>query len=104
MKKLAVLLSVLMLVAFTSGVSLAKSKAKAAKVHTETGEIVSVDAQTGTAVLKVKGKDQTLKAEPKMLEGLQAGEKVTIQKSGNMIKSIKPVTAPATMKETPKNQ
>jgi len=95
MKKLAMLLSVMMLVAFTSGISVAKTKA--AKVRTATGVVVQVNDQAGTVVIKIHNKDQTLKAEPKMLEGLAAGAKVTIQSSGDMLKSIKPVAGPTTM-------
>jgi len=81
MKKLAILMSVVMVVAFTAGVSLAGTAAKnASKVQMQTGEVV-----------KVNNKNETLKAEPKMLNGITAGEKVTIEKGGDTVKSIKPV-------------
>jgi hypothetical protein len=100
MKKIAILMSVIMLVTMTTGAALAKSK-KAAKVKTLTGEVVKVDAQAGTIVIKANNKDQTLKAEPKLLEGIAAGEKVKVEMTGNMIKSIKKVEAPAKKSETP---
>jgi len=98
MKKLAILLSVVMMVTFTSGVCLAKkAKAtkKAAKVEMLTGEVVNVDAAAGTIVIKAKDKDKTLKAEPKLLEGIAAGEKVKVEVTGDMLKSIKKVETPA---------
>jgi len=98
MKKLAILLSVVMMVTFTSGVCLAKkAKAtkKAAKVEMLTGEVVNVDAAAGTIVIKVKDKDKTLKAEAKLLEGIAAGEKVKVEVTGDMLKSIKKVETPA---------
>jgi hypothetical protein len=98
MKKLAILMSAVMVVAFTIGVSLAAEKP--VKVQMLTGEVVKVDAQKGDIVIKVKNKNHTLKAEPKMLAGITAGEKVTVEKSGNMLKSIKPFETPAKM-ETP---
>jgi hypothetical protein len=95
MKKMAILMSVLMVVAFTAGVSLAAEKP--AKVEKLSGEVVKVDAQKGDIVIKVKNKNHTLKAEPNMLAGITAGEKVTFEKSGKMLKSIKPVETPAKM-------
>ena len=98
MKKLAILLSVIMMVTFTSGVCLAKkAKAthKAAKVEMLSGEVVNVDAAAGTIVIKAKDKDKTLKAEPKLLEGIAAGEKVNVEMTGDTLKSIKKVEAPA---------
>jgi hypothetical protein len=94
MKKIAILMSILMLVTLTSGMALAKEK-KAAKMKIMTGEVVKVDAQTGMIVIKAKNKEHTLKAEPKLLEGIAAGEKVKIELTGNMLKSIKKVEAPA---------
>jgi LEA14-like dessication related protein len=88
MKKLAILMSVVMLVAFTTSVSLAAQKA--AKVKMITGEVVKVDTDKGDLVLKVKNKNHTYKAEPKMLTGITPGEKVTVEESGKMVKSIKP--------------
>jgi uncharacterized protein (DUF2141 family) len=94
MKKLAILMTVVMLVALTAGVSLAAKKA--AKVETLTGEVVKIDAKKGDVVIKVNNKDLTLKAEPNMLAGITVGEKVTIEKSGRTLKSIKPAEAPKT--------
>jgi hypothetical protein len=94
MKKIAILMSVLMLVTLTTGVALAKGK-KAAKMKTLVGEVVKVDAQAGTIVIKVKDKEHALKAEPKLLEGIEVGQKVKIEMTGDMLKSIKKVEAPA---------
>ena len=91
MKKLAILMSILMVVAFTTGVSLAAQKA--AKVKMMTGEVVKVDAEKGNLVIKIKNKNHTLKAEPKMLAGITPGEKVTIEESGKKVMSIKPADA-----------
>jgi hypothetical protein len=88
MKKLAILLSLVMVVAFTASISLAAQKA--AKVQMVTGEVVKVDAEKGDIVLKVNKKNHTYKAEPKMLTEIKPGEKVTIERSGKMVKSIKP--------------
>jgi hypothetical protein len=95
MKKLAILMSIVMLVAFTAGVSPAAQKV--AKVQMMTGDVVKVDATKGSIIIKVNNKNQTLKAEPKMLAGISVGEKVTVEKSGKMLKSIKPVETPAKM-------
>jgi len=88
MKKLAILMSAVVLVAFTTGVTLAAHKV--AKVQMLTGEVVKVDSAKGNLVIKVGNKNQTLKAEPKMLAGITPGEKVPIEKSGKTLKSIKP--------------
>jgi len=98
MKKLAILMSVIMLVTLTAGVCLAKGKKAAkpaVKVEILSGEVVNVDAQAGTIVVKVQDKEHSLKAEPKLLEGIAAGQKVNIETTGDMLKSIKKVEAPA---------
>jgi hypothetical protein len=100
MKKIAILMSVLMLVTLTSGMALAKGK-KAAKMKSLTCEVVKVDDQAGTIVIKAKNKERTLKAEPKLLEGIAAGEKVKIEMTGDTLKSIKKVEAPAKKVEAP---
>lgn len=98
MKKLAILMSVVMLLTLTAGACLAKEKKAAqpaVKVEAVNGEVVNVNAQAGTIVIKANDKEQTLKAEPKLLEGIAAGQKVNIEKTGDMLKSIKKVEAPA---------
>ncbi|MBL7179483.1 MAG: hypothetical protein ABIK98_14205 [Pseudomonadota bacterium] len=97
MKKLAILMSVLMLITLTAGISMAKEKKAPApaKLESLSGEVVKVDAAKGEIVIKADGKDQTLKAEPKLLEGIAAGQKVSIEKSETTLKSIKKVEAPA---------
>jgi hypothetical protein len=91
MKKLAILMSLVMVVAFTASISLAAQKA--GKVKMMTGEVVKVDADKGDLVIKVKNKNHSFKAEPKMLTGITPGEKVTVEESGKMVKSIKPAAA-----------
>jgi hypothetical protein len=88
MKKLAILMSVVMLLTFTLGVAIAAEK-KAQKVVTLSGDVVKVDAATGKITVKAKGKDITLTGEKTMLEGIAAGDKVTLEKSGHTLKSIK---------------
>ena len=102
MKKLATLMSVVLLVAFTAGVSLAVPKAT--KVEMLSGEVVKVDAKKGDIVIKVGNKNEALKAEPKMLAGIFAGEKVTIEKSGKTLKSIKPAEVPVHTEASAKTQ
>jgi len=88
MKKLAILMSVFMLVALTAGFALAEEK-KAAKMEVLTGQVVAVDTAAGTIVIKVGDKEQTLKAEAKLLEGIAAGDKVSLEKAGDDVKSLK---------------
>ena len=52
---------------------------------------------------------RNMRAEPKMLVGITAGEKVTIEKTGKTLKSIKKFEAPAKFeapikKEAPKTE
>ena len=100
MKKIAILMSVLMLVTLTTGAALAKEK-KVAKVKSLTGKVVKVDALAGTIVIKAKKKEQTLKSEPKLLEGISAGEKVKVEFTGDMLKSIKKVKTLAKKAKAP---
>jgi len=93
MKKIAILMSVLMLIALTAGITMAKEK-KAAKLEAMSGEVVKVDAKAKSIVIKVDGKDVTLKADAKLLEGIAVGDKVNIEESGKVLKSIKKVEAP----------
>ena len=88
MKKLALILSIIMLAALTTGTAFAKNK-KAEKVEVLTGEVVSVDTANGNIVIMSNDKQNTLKAQPKMLEGIMAGQYVTIEKTGDAVKSIK---------------
>ena len=88
MKKMAMLMVLVMAVAFAAAPLMAAEKAT--KVQSVSGEIVKIDAAKGTLVVKIKDKNQSLKAEPQMLEGISVGQKVTIQKSGAIVKSIQP--------------
>ena len=89
MKKIAILMALVMMVAMTAGVALAKEKAP--KLVTLSGEVVKVDAATGMIVIKAENKDQEFKAEPKLLEGIGVGQKVTANVSGDKLASIKPI-------------
>jgi hypothetical protein len=94
MKKMAIIMSVLMLIAFTAGITLAAQARKAAKVETIQGNVVKVDAAAGQIVVSVQNKEQTLKAKKQLLGSVKAGDMVSIEKTGNTVKSIKVVTAP----------
>ena len=94
MKKIAILMSVVMLIVLTAGFAMAAEK-KAPKLATLSGEVTQVDAAAGTISVMVKGKEMALKAEAKQLEGIAVGDKVTIKEAGGMLKSIKKAKAPA---------
>jgi hypothetical protein len=93
MKKIAILMSVMMLLVLTTGAAMAAEK-KVAKVVTMTGDVVKVDATAGTITIKAENKEHSFTAEPKLLEGITVGEKVTFEKSGTMLKSIQKVPTP----------
>jgi len=88
MKKLALVLSVFMLVAMSTGIVLAAEK-QAAKLDKIEAQVVSIDAKVGQIVITANNQKETLKADPKLIEGIAVGEKVIIEKVGNMLKSIK---------------
>ena len=88
MKKLALILSIIVLAVMTTGIAFAKDK-KAEKMEVLTGEVVSVDVDNGTIIIMSNDKQNTLQAQPKMLEGVMAGQYVTIEKTGDAVKSIK---------------
>lgn len=88
MKKLAMILSVIMLITFTAGMAFAEEE-KAAKMEVITGKVVDVDATTGMITVMANDEEETLQAEPKMLEGIDVGQKVSIEKSEDVVKSIK---------------
>jgi hypothetical protein len=89
MKKLAILIiSALFLMGLIGGVSLAKAE-DAAKVEMLSGQVVEVDATVGKIVIMANGEEQGLTAEPKLLEGIQIGDQVDVEKTGEVLKSIK---------------
>lgn len=88
MKKLALFLSIIMLAALSTGIAFAIEK-KAEKVEVLTGEVILVDAENGEIIIMSDDKESTLKAQPKMLEGIMAGQYVKIEKTGDEVKSIK---------------
>ena len=53
------------------------------------GEVISVDAANGNVVIMSDDRENTLQAQPRMLEGLMAGQYVKIEKTGDVVKSIK---------------
>lgn len=60
------------------------------KMETVSGVVVKVDAAAGSIVIKTKKKEElTLQAEAKLLEGIKDGQHVTIEKTGNVVQSIK---------------
>ena len=105
MKKLAILMSVLMLMTLTVAMASAAEKKEAvnepataavpANIEMMSGEVVNVDVAAGTIVINSHDQDRTLKAEPNLLEGFYGGETVDVEVSGDMLKSIKKVEAPA---------
>ena len=88
MKKLALIMSVVMLMALTAGIVFSAEE-KVAQIEMLTGTVQEVNADEGTIVILANDEEQTLKAEPKMLEGIDVGQKVNIEKSGEVIKSIR---------------
>ena len=99
MKKIAILMSVVMLIALTAGFAMAAEK-PAAKVAMLSGDVSKIDTKAGTISVMVGGKEMALKAEAKLLEGIAVGDKVNIEETGGVLKSIKkaaaaPAAAPA---------
>ena len=88
MKKLALILSIIMLAALTANITFAGEQ-KTEKIEIMAGEVISVDAINGKVVIMSDDKENTLQAQPKMLEGLMAGQYVTIEKTGDVVKTIK---------------
>ena len=91
MKKIAILMAAAVLMTLTAGMV----SAETAKIDMMNGEVVSVDAAAGTIVINAHDEDLTLKAEPNLLEGFYPGERVDVEVTGDMLKSIKKVEAPA---------
>lgn len=77
-----------------AGAALAQQKKKTVKVEKLTGTVVSVDAKAGKLTLKVDEKEKALTAEAKLLEGVNAGDKVEVEVAGTKVKSLKKVEAP----------
>ncbi len=92
MKK-AVFMAVAMVM--VAGVTTLFAAEKAQKVEKITGEVVKVDAKAGSITIKADGKEHALKAEAKLLEGVNAGDKVEVEVVGKTVKSLKKVEAPA---------
>ena len=87
MKKIALLISLLMLAVLMSGSAFAATK-KAVQVQTLIGKILKIDTTAGTVTIKTRHKEFTVKGEPQLLSGITVGERVRFEKSGDMLKSI----------------
>lgn len=92
MKKLAILMSALMLIALASGLGPAEEKALILEMLS--GKVVSIDNRAGTIVILADNQAYTLTAEPKLLERIAPGEMVDIEIAGDVLKSIKKINAP----------
>ena len=88
MKKFAILMSILMFVTVAVAISPVMAK-QAQKLVAMRGVVTQIDDQAGSITVKSGKKEATLKAEPKLLEGITVGEKVIIEKAGDTVKSIK---------------
>ena len=94
MKKLALILSIIILAALTANITFAGDQKastgqKVEKLEMLTGKVVSTDTVTGKIVIMSNDKENTLQAQPNMLEGIMAGQYVKIEKTGDVVKSIK---------------
>jgi len=87
------ILTVVAVMFVLAGLSFAAEKA--AKVEKLTGDVVKVDAKAGSITIKAGEKEHALKAEAKILEGINAGDKVEVEVANGKVKSIKKVEAPA---------
>lgn len=67
---------------------------KAHAVQKLSGEVVKVDAKAGSITIKADGKEHALKAEAKLLEGVNAGDKVEVEAAQGKVKSLKKVEEP----------
>jgi len=65
------------------------------------GDVVTIDSKAGTITVKVDNKNHTYKAESKLLEGINVGDKVELEVAKGKVKSIKKIEAPAPA-QTPK--
>jgi hypothetical protein len=89
MKKLAILMILaLFLMVLTAGVSFADNR-DLAILERLSGEVVQIDATAGKIVIMANGEKQFLMAEPKLLEGIKVGQQVDVEKTGEVLKSIK---------------
>jgi hypothetical protein len=99
MKKIAMIMSALMLFAFTAGITLAaeasKAAPKATTMETIQGKVTKIDAAAGKITVMVKDKEQTLTVEKKLLESVKVGDMASIEKAGDAVKTIKVMAPPA---------
>jgi hypothetical protein len=94
MKKVAITMALMMMFVFAAGFTgLAAQQAPTMKKFI--CEVVKIDTKAGTITVKFgANKEKTLEAEAKMLEGIEVGDKVEIEKEGKVVKSIKKVETP----------
>ena len=95
MKKMSLVLSALVLFVMVSGPVFAAHK-KVVKLESLEATVVSVDAKAGKLeITTANNAKETLKASAALLNGVTAGEKVKLQKSGTVLKSIMKVASAA---------
>lgn len=97
MKKLAFIMAVVMMFAFSAGVSMAAGKVAPkvahktvtmAKVVSMSGEVVKINYNNDRIIIKAGDKEYNLKTQAKLLAGIEKGEKVNFEMSGRTLKSI----------------
>ena len=94
MKKIALILSIIVLTVMTTTITAARGQKevtthKVKKVEVFTGKVVSADAASGKIIIMHNGWEDTLQAQPKMLEGVMAGKYYKIERTGDAVTSIK---------------
>ncbi|MBU0993935.1 MAG: hypothetical protein KJ737_15680 [Proteobacteria bacterium] len=90
MKKLALALSVFMMVIMSAVFVMAAEKKQVAQLESLEGEVMSIDISGGQIVfLTTDNQKEVLKADPRIIEDIAIGEQITIEKAGDVIKSIK---------------
>jgi hypothetical protein len=94
MRKMAMILSIFMLMAFSAAIASSTAAAKSSKMETVDANVVKVEVSAGEIVVMVNGREETLKAKKKLLKSVKDGDMVSIEKSGKTVKSIKVVAAP----------
>lgn len=98
MKKIMLLLSALMMAALVSTPAFAANR-KEARMHTYITHVVKIDAAAGTITFRGRKHNYTLKAEKQLMAGIADGDRVKIQTSGGILKSIKKLESRKIRKE-----
>lgn len=89
MRKLLVIISALMLIGFTAGITLAVDAPEMIQ-----GKVIKIDTVAGKITVKAQDVEQTLTVETTLLESIKTGDMVEIEKAGDIVKSIKVAQAP----------